>query len=146
MKREIKFRGKKIDTQQWVYGGFHLHEKVQLCGLSLTKEDAEKNKVHLIVSDKMADWNMPKDIEAHTIIPDTIGQFTGVVDKNGKEIYEDDILTQGEKNYMVSFRNGGFWIINHYGTAAYQLCKGEIDEFEFEVIGNIHDNPDLING
>lgn len=127
MKREIKFRGKTVNEGEWI-------ESMTIAKGTIK---SKRYDVFMEIDPVRNKWK--------GIISDTLGQFTGVYDKAGKEIYEDDILTQGERGYKVVFKNGSFWLINHYGTASYQVCKSDIEEYGFEVIGNIHDNPELIN-
>lgn len=71
-------------------------------------------------------------------------QYTGLKDKNGKEIYEGDIL-QGKNNkiYEVSFSDGYTKFESNSGSYG-GLLRGYIDEFEMRIIGNIHENPELL--
>lgn len=116
--REIKFRGKSVHTGIWHYG-----DLLQL-----------PNNVCLI-----------QEIGTAGILtdPDTVGQFTGLHDKNGKEIYEGDILKVDFLNYTteVYYNKDAFMTkttgtISHYISEVCNDCK---------VIGNIHSNPELIN-
>lgn len=128
--RDIKFRGKDLSSK-WRYG-------------DLVQEKWGQGKAIMIKKDKRA-WSA---LEA------TIGQYTGLKDKNGKEIYEDDIIYCEkyiggnwiedciEKGY-VNFNNGEFGLYRKQGY--YQsLYKFKEYDYEFEVIGNIHDNPELL--
>ena len=134
MKREILFRGKANDGE-WVYGGItnanhHYAHKTQIVSsefYEFMEEDA-----HLIFID---------------IIPKTIGQYTGLKDKNGKEIFEGDILTFGNNNPVeVIFDNGCFNVFDE--PLGWSFDEGENNipiktNFKYcEVIGNIYDNPE----
>ena len=92
------------------------------------------------------------------VIPETIGQFTGMTDKNGKKIFEGDIVhVLGNQqiedwknvNYIgsIAFLDAGFCVIDgtieNHAFRRYQLPRLE---FDLEVIGNIHDNPELLGG
>jgi len=136
MKREILFRGKRIDNGEWVEGGFHEHQNRTLCAIgdSLKPEDID----HLILKSGFSDWNMPKPLNAYKVHPDTIGQFTGLTDKNGKRIFEGDIDNMG---WIVCFEYGVFCIKERINAKTF-IPFSEV--FSTEVIGNIHDNPELI--
>lgn len=82
----------------------------------------------------------------HLVEPDSVEQFAGMLDKNGKEIYEGDILGCPEDNYFlheaVIFAEGCFMVKDDYTTTP--MCA--IDTQYRAVIGSIHDTPDLLNG
>lgn len=134
MNREIKFRGKLLDTGEWLYG------------------DLIRNAIgaFAIVPPFGAETNGLGDYEVHE---ETVGQFTGLHDKNGKEIYEWDILhfagiVSGYSYSVVQWNNEiGAWCVrlkyeSHVG------CKplGKwMENYYIETVGNIHDNPELIN-
>ena len=69
----------------------------------------------------------------------TIMQFTGLTDKNGVEIYEEDIVKDGTRLLLVRFTNGSF---NFFTKSNYMVTP--VDTTWFEVIGNIYENPELI--
>ncbi|MDR2057061.1 MAG: YopX family protein [Dysgonamonadaceae bacterium] len=148
MNREIKFRGKRTDNGEWVYGYYAL-----LGGNSFIytgkKELYKPSPTHCF---------MYEDFSCHKVIPETVGQFTGLHDADGKEIYEDDIIecidSKGDPirhQILYSDKRG---CLCKYGTKYEAWNDGYIDcgaitqsyliEHDKYVIGNIHDNPDLL--
>ena len=123
--REILFRG-KTDDGEWVYGSFCMDAREQfngLCGVDgfIRLYDKAKGKMQTYEVDR-----------------ETVGQYTGLLDKHGKRIFEGDIVKVDEKNYEVKFILGQFFIeINM--PIAYK-------RFDCEIIGNIHGNPEMLKG
>ena len=104
--REIKFRGKRLDNGEWLYGSL-----VILNGRYFIFDDANR----------------------HEVDPTTVGEFTGLKDKNGKEIYEGDVIRSPlseDRKELCYLRLDQDWI--------YKFGK--------EVISNIHDNPEFLKG
>ena len=148
--RESKFRGKRIDNGEWVYGGFHKHLKVTPSPTGAGKP-RENDYAYLIIESGFSDWEMPRPIEAHEVIPETVGEFTGLLDKNGVEVYDDDIYRNLDTNLIgkltVGIGVGGIYVLcTEYkdGHIYNNLPFAELDTTSFEVIGNIHDNPELL--
>ena len=118
MERTIKFRGKSI-SGDWIYG--------------------------MPTYDFMYIFNGEQldSVDNYRIDVETIGQFTGLKDKNGVEIYEGDIFHLGDINvtYTVVWHDTGL-IGKQYWTSSYVGLKHWT--YRIEVIGNIYDNPELI--
>ena len=141
--REILFRGKQIDTGAWVEGAFCM-------------KDCDTPFGDLVDRPTIIKYEEPHSGYWFRVDPETVGQFTGLTDKNGKKIFEGDIVhvlgnQQVEDwknvNYIgsVAFLDAGFCVIDgtveEHGFRRYGLPRLD---FDLEVIGNIHDNPDLL--
>lgn len=129
--RTIKFRGKASHNGKWLYGGLiDIHGKYHILGEDDMREDG-----HHITQDS----DRPTWVE-----PNTVGQFTSLYDKNRKEIYEGDILKAGDIGLLeVRFVRGVFAFLWN-GNLDDEFPTGSPTHEWAEVIGNIHDNPKLI--
>jgi hypothetical protein len=119
MNREIKFRGvllKHHEGLKWVYG-YYSYER--------------KSGIHEIIYED----------GGRSVVGESVGQFTGMYDKNGKEIYESDLLApfgnitqkpQIENCFVVEYSNGSYNI-------------GKESDTDYCIIGNIYENPELLN-
>ena len=131
--REILFRGKRKDNGEWVKG-YYSYETDE-CSFEL----------HLISDNKSV---------VTEVVPETVGQYTGLLDKNGKKIFEGDIIgTDIARPYLiVEFRDGCFMFnCNDGGKDYYDIMLPILEEAQAEykygeVIGNIHDNHELLEG
>ena len=128
--REILFRGKDVDTGEWVYG--YYSGPVGACECH---EICDTNDV----LGSMVD-----------VAPDTVGQFTGLTDKHGTKIFEGDIVRLDIAgivfNAVCKFHSGSFGLVWHYMGADRWQAFTSICHVEYEVIGNIIDNPELTEG
>lgn len=133
--REIKFRGYSVDEltggTNWLYG--------------FGAKDID-------YVDGTIEWHLHTLNGTYEVVPESIGQYTGLKDKNGKEIYEGDVyqynvqlhLGSFTKEYnhreVVKFEDGAFWVSN------YLLWEALEGDNESEIIGNIYENPELLEG
>ncbi len=136
--REIKFRGQIKDTKEWVYG---------------TVAYSEDRKETYIV--EFLEWNSKGKYAGYRfyeVIPETVGQFTGLTDKNGKEIYEGDVLLFDKnplENFVVKFFDGAFsgveiTTINKPISEQIKMTAYYWSQFTHKVIGNIYENKELL--
>lgn len=134
--REILFRGKKLNGE-WEYGYY-----VQA---DYSWHDYGKHKEWIVCSARAnGGWFALQ--EKHAVIPETVGQYTGLTDKNGKKIFEGDIvdiLTENEEIGIVEYDDGGFQVEANGFIVDFHT---NINGTDLEVIGNIYDNPELIGG
>ena len=127
-----EYRGRRQDNGDWVKGLFW-------------KKKYKSDKVFISCFPEKDD-----NEEVFVVLPETVGQGSTVLDKNGVEMYEGDIIygaarwLERYKPAVVTFRNGSFGLLWH---------RGDVEEFnpftslcnvEYEVVGNIYDNPELM--
>lgn len=128
MTREIKFRGKRIDTGKWVYGSLLQWKDGDA---TICANESENNNVLI----------------KHDVNPDTVGQYTGKKDRNGKDVWEGDLLRTPEGDIMVvEWRDAQ--IITRCVRPHNPRYKNSLT-FAYPVsvvIGNIYDNPELLEG
>ena len=139
--REILFRGKRTDNCEWLYG-YYFFENINLY--------ANFNGCHYV--------HPCGQNQALSVIPETVGQYTGLTDKNGKRIFEGDVVkyknTDGIKFNGVALTVIGKVVYNEKNASFAISGKDEIgakhyDYFpikNIEIVGNIHDNPELLKG
>ena len=133
--REILFRGKRVDNGEWLYGWVTTQHKKYTGGDLLTK----------IQSNTFG-------VGEYYVDTETVGQFTGLLDKNGTKIFEGDIVRRFNSKEQEVMRYAVKW--NTDCCMFVLICEdtylGEYDsDFtvfygeEFEIVGNVHDNPEL---
>ena len=126
--REVIFRGKRTDNGEWIEGS--------LLGIDW----CDKPSTYSIAP------NTPVSV-FYSVIPETVGQYTGLTDKNGVRIFEGDIVSLVKHDgliYKVVYVPCRYELVNSKGVNCFVLdiYKSE----NIEVIGNIHDNPELLGG
>ena len=144
--REIKFRAKDTLKRNWFVGSYIFIDD----NTNNPFRSRPFKESHRIILYSSGDWNMGgwSDVE---IDPSTLGQYTGLRDKNGKEIYEGDILKWSKgRLYVVKFLDGMFYAsveeCNKGILGGFPLHRlTEYEDGKCEIIGNIFDNPELIN-
>ena len=129
MERKIKFRGKRSDTGEFVYGDL-IH----------------RNDGDVAIYTNLDTWGEnPDDVDAYgdsfRVAKSTVGQFTGLHDKNGREIYEGDIVKSTFTTYIVTWdKKCAYFSLKEDDTP--HLLADYVDDIV--VIGNIHDNHELL--
>ena len=134
--REILFRGKQKDNGEWVEG------RLLADGVIVPKGQT---------IEIFRCW-IENRLECRVVIPETVGQYTGLTDKNGTKIFEGDIVdVEYNPNYIgvAKERIGTFEVVFDNGCFMKQNDKGLFHFISSDVcvvIGNIHDNPELLGG
>ena len=141
MAREIKFRGKRIDNGEWVYGNYAFH-----------KFPLSTDVDHMIIVD---------GLKPYTIDPETLGQYIGIKDAISKEKYEGDIVkitfntNLSDKPFyigVIEYRDDqdypafdlNPWIDCEMNALSWLKSESDESVTTYEVIGNIHDHPHLL--
>ena len=133
--REIKFRGKSI-MSDWLYGSLIFDERGKPCIVGVVVELCNE-----YVS--LEHWQLVDE--------KSIGQFTGLKDKNGKEIWEGDIL-HWDGNPVEEYTKGkvhfvsGSFLIRFLPDGQDEILADQLDQEDWEVIGNIYENHELLEG
>ena len=120
--RTIKFRGYNEKRGVWLYGSHIINRGA-----------------HFVAPDEFANGKTWEDYE---VIPESVGQFTGLHDKNGKKIFEGDVIKCGMRLYVCAFIEGGFEFRDLSDSKL--ILKAIVNNSC--IIGNIHDNQQLLKG
>ena len=127
-----KFRGKRLDNGEWVYGFLTCYtEKVSA----------------------IQHWNEKGHLTGYGTDPESVGQWTGLVDRHGKEIFEGDVMVCRQyiggnfidyciERGFVEMLHGAFGL--HRKQGYYRPFKDWLEAYEYEIIGNIYENPELL--
>ena len=119
--REILFRGKRVDNGEWVYGDIHKNIDFSIAHIHPTGER----------------------VRSFNVIPETVGQYTGYTDDYAKKIFEGDILRVLSTN---CYGNDLCYTLTLYDMTDSVEMERINTANEVKVIGNIHDNPELLEG
>ena len=157
--REILFRGQRADNGEWVEGYFVAVNSKCYIG----QEVVETTKTVSFSTETCLSETWYGLDKFYEVIPETVGQYTGLTDKNGKKIFEEDIVKATirrcygsnpqirEETKIIDYDNLGILglkdVENVWSDFMNELSlSGGIEDFYFEVIGNLHDNPELLKG
>ncbi len=149
MNERFLSRGKRKDNGAWV-------EEYYACQSNHSCIPSALKYQHFIFKDVFMDFNLG-GLGEYEVIPGTVGQCTGLKDKNSKMIFEGDIVEsrasenkEDWKRWVVTFSDGSFCFEREiprkrkYKYEENLLCVDEIELYGLTVIGNIHDNPELL--
>ena len=149
--RDVIFRGKRVDNGEWVEGFFvERIDRLALipkCYILVQEEDTSG-----ITGEPTGYLNT--EFSWYEVIPETVGQYTGLTDKNGKMVFEGDVIfckKHIDGNFVDAFIEFGFVEMKygafglHRRQGFYRPFKDWLEDYELEVIGNIHDNKEILD-
>lgn len=156
--REIKFRGKRVDNGDWVYGSYHycvgpgimtrtewgngnreiLHDPV----------DFNSHWILVMHTPSNPGWDARQTFTPYAVIPETVGQHTTLCDSENKYVYEGDLINAGYGVGKIIFRSGCFfieWIDDpEANIEPLGWFKNNKPRTGYIIIGNIHENPEFL--
>ena len=139
--RDIKFKGKRTGNGEWVFG-----DLIRVGKHVFIKPSNNEEPMDALCRNDSCDL-CAINTKAYRVDPATVGEYTGLKDKNGVEIYEGDICTMSRPcvlaDVVITYENAAFWGYQKEYETSYPLRNMRIDGFEIKVIGNVHDNPEL---
>ena len=155
MQDRFKFRG--LSKGKWYYGAYfkHLPYTPHCCG----KKPPEKDYKHLIIQEGFSDWGLPRSMTCIEVEKDTVGQCTGLKDKNKKLIYENDIVKRNGELLIVRYQAEMSCLApQHFYLENDEIVYCSREWFEeynsencklytsnsYEIIGNIYQNKELL--
>jgi len=134
--KEVAFYNGRYNEGYWVEGFL----------LPFTVNCYEKNFVIAsgLTADEL-DYYQPS-IDFDEVVPETVGQFTGLYDKNGIRIFEDDIVRETRHGTIgrIRWTTGGFWCDGMFSSGLGDNLGDVVFDYQLEVIGNVYRNPELI--
>lgn len=128
--REILFRAKKVKMGEWVEGSLITYRR----WLAIRYDESSNDNAPVIVCENE---------ECFIVNPETLGQYIGLKDKNKNKVFEGDVVTSihwKPESYLVEFRSGAFCLTNPSLNIPIDVQYVN----DFEIIGNIHDQPQLL--
>ena len=131
--REILFRAKRIDNGEWVEG--HLIK---------ARYYLDEREIVAIISIDAVFYPHSEISEWEEVIPETIGQYTGLCDKNDKKIFEGDIVRRNAAPMVVAWNENDGSFMTECFIDNIRCVNSLLGHKQLEVIGNIHDNPELL--
>ena len=141
--REILFRGKRKDNGEWICGGSLIQTFDN--GVYIPKCGETASVTYDIYTDHIASVTYENDARFYKVDPETVGQYTGFTDKNVKKIFEGDIVAmKTELAETVGYISYSIKSARFACKTRYKVQFTLDNTFEYDIIGNIHDNPELL--